>query len=297
MRTQRPRRPIAGRAGFSLTELLVVLAIGAMVVGTAVATFLKFASLPGREVERASRELYSVLRAAKVYAATFRVNTALAYGIEGTFMEGGQPQILYLRSYSLARAMDSDLANRVNSLLNLQGDPYYDRSGADTDDMFFLVSQTGGAFKKFPGDACVHESTFYNAAQGTFFDDEGFCQIELFSDEGELREILNQLDNGEILPDDAAAAIAEELIEPLNPKRFSNMTDEPLFYFPAHCFTPSGIVECGPGLERFQLLVGLTPEAQESLDLPPLNPLDPGEPSRTIELFRSTGRVKIARED
>jgi prepilin-type N-terminal cleavage/methylation domain-containing protein len=75
------RRKMRERHGMSLVELIVVLAIIAILAAIAIPTFSKLGFFSRNEVQSCARELYALLRAAKIYAATWRVDTALVYGI------------------------------------------------------------------------------------------------------------------------------------------------------------------------------------------------------------------------
>lgn len=73
-----PRKTTSSRLGFTLVEVLVVLAIVAILGALALPAARTFFQ---GEQERGARELYSLIRAARVYAATYRVNTAVVYDV------------------------------------------------------------------------------------------------------------------------------------------------------------------------------------------------------------------------
>ncbi len=65
-----------------MIELLVVIVIIGLMAGIAIPTFARFGFFSRNETQIAAAELYKLLNASKVYAATYRVNAGLAYGIE-----------------------------------------------------------------------------------------------------------------------------------------------------------------------------------------------------------------------
>ena len=67
-----------GAAGFSLVELIVVLAVIGILAGISIPVVRMFSQ---NDLQRGVRPLTSMLRAARVYAATFNVNTAVVYEI------------------------------------------------------------------------------------------------------------------------------------------------------------------------------------------------------------------------
>jgi prepilin-type N-terminal cleavage/methylation domain-containing protein len=66
-------------AGLTLVELLVVLSILAVMAAVAIPSFARMGYFSKNEVQNSSRELYAMLKAAKVYAATYRVSAGIAY--------------------------------------------------------------------------------------------------------------------------------------------------------------------------------------------------------------------------
>ncbi len=70
------------RAGFTLVEILVVLAIVAVVSAIAIPGLAKMGAFSRDEFKRATQEVNSVLRAAQLYATTYNVNTAVVYSMD-----------------------------------------------------------------------------------------------------------------------------------------------------------------------------------------------------------------------
>lgn len=67
-----------GAAGFSLVELIVVLAVIGILAGISIPVVRMFSQ---NDLQRGVRPLTSMLRAARVYASTYNVNTAVIYEI------------------------------------------------------------------------------------------------------------------------------------------------------------------------------------------------------------------------
>lgn len=70
------------RHGFTLVEVLAVLAIFAILAAIAVPGLVRLAVGSRDELQNTTRTLYAMLRAARVYAATHHVNTAVVYDLD-----------------------------------------------------------------------------------------------------------------------------------------------------------------------------------------------------------------------
>jgi len=66
----------------TLVELIVVLAIVAIITAIAVPGVARLGAFSNDEVPRAAREIFQMLRAARVYAATYNVDTAVVYTMD-----------------------------------------------------------------------------------------------------------------------------------------------------------------------------------------------------------------------
>jgi len=82
--------------GFTMTELLVVMSIIVILVAAAIPTFARLGVFSRGDMQNTARELYNLLTAARVYASTYRVNTAVAYDYAdmGDSVTGGAARAL-----------------------------------------------------------------------------------------------------------------------------------------------------------------------------------------------------------
>ncbi len=251
------------RDGYSLVELLVVMAIFAALVGLALPAINRAGGFLGDDPDLAARELYATLRAARVYAGTYRVDTAVVYGLRSGKLDGTGPDVLYIDSYGIARQLNPDEREAI-------GVP------RDNEGAFMMVQNREASFRKLPENSCIlsidnnYDPTVGIAADGTAR--EGFQFIELYTDGGFVPPIVTLPGGGDLFP--AHVFTAAGFMEPQSS--------------PVARFTINVAVspEASPD-ERYTILPG---DEDETGTVLPEGQLK--VPVR-IELFRTTGRVKM----
>ncbi|MBI2422499.1 MAG: prepilin-type N-terminal cleavage/methylation domain-containing protein [Candidatus Hydrogenedentes bacterium] len=68
--------------GLTLVELLVVMAVVSLLVSLSVAGVASFTSFASDALQRSTRDVFTVLKAARIYASTHSVNTAVVYTLD-----------------------------------------------------------------------------------------------------------------------------------------------------------------------------------------------------------------------
>jgi len=312
--------------GVTLVELLIVLGVIGLITAVVVPFAVNAGWFTSSKASFAAREYYTLLKAASVYAGTYNVETAVAYGtriVEDSEQLPENPNLRYVpvvESLVLARRLKREeiieLRERGHGLLV---DP--------SADYYVPIESVEGIFRPLPNQTCLLPDIFE-------IEPETVSDPLPVSKTGLL---------GVRLYDIADAAFLE-------PRYFRNpITDELLHLdysldgyvpdendpalpgsFPAHLFKPDGTLRVHPDLARQRLRVrtGVLPEAAYSdrfhtgEDAPPeqrdiyivfndlLRPrdvpiptyysTDPSDPIDTfadidseIELFVATGRIKV----
>ncbi|MCC6696301.1 MAG: prepilin-type N-terminal cleavage/methylation domain-containing protein [Candidatus Hydrogenedentes bacterium] len=287
--------------GYTLTELLIVIAIFALLTGVAIPTIARVGGFLSDDPDLAARELYSSLRGIKVHAATYNVDTAIVYGLEAVEDSVSGAPVRVISSYGIARRMNDAELKALEDQATDESTPQLLPADNIAAPAFVMVREREAIWRRMPAKACVL-SVLNNdnpspgvegliGATTTQSQQEGFTAITLY---------------------DSAEGVTGTYYTKIQPNpdallTFNSTTEQEVidFAFPAHIFKPSGIVEPQDSpVARFTLNVGPVPSAslEDRFAVAPgdINPAT-GNPDAAgvwkvpvrIELFRTTGRVKM----
>lgn len=251
-------RRYSREAGITLVEMLVVIGIIALIAGITVPTMARYGFMFGNRLQNASREVYSTLRAAQIYAASNRVDTAVAfmYRTDLDSQTGVERQIL--DGYAILRRITPQEIDVWSNVFTT----------AHNLDWMFVPLQTP-------------EGSFTRIEEGT--------------------SVLIDYDNPGTISMRGLEGVQVFAPEPNGVFRFITPTpgiDYPLDSLPnsfgAFIFSPGGVMVSTALPERFEVRMGLLPS--EEADLRHVDDANTEERFIQIELYKSTGRVKIAKK-
>ncbi len=320
--TRRPNR----RSGLTLVEVIVVAAIIILVIGVAVPGIVSLASLGRADFGNSARNLLGGLRAAKMYSATYRSITAVAYVYSEVydsvlFVPASSPPQPQPRPVLEGFALVRKVVDRQEALKLAQkwlsDEPSVSTSLDDIADYFlqgniyFTLQNQEGRFREFGRDAVILSLITNNVEMG----DAPVLSAALRDTVG--MSIISVIDpatwydaDGDDYPDPIPPNVALSNDDPFDPT-----------FFPAHVFTPTGPMRVGGASpERIVLEIGPSPalsdayrfgrELSATESSSPFNADENGEPLAQaelsagrrlldpilIELYQSTGRVNMASE-
>lgn len=243
--------------GFTLVELLVVMAILGLVAAVAVPAMMSMREkgLFGTDpLELASRELYTLLTAARIYATTYNVETAVAYAVASSEDSETGMITTVIDGMAMVRLLKRSELGSVCPDVQFEETPYVP------------VADREGVFRLFKDDACIlgdwdGSLQFDNSMTAVAILDDGECyRIE-------PRSLSSGMVNLNALWGDR---------------------------FPAHVFRPSGEVDSVSLRQRVILRLGYLPSADPDRRFGGQDYFPENEVSEEVWLYMATGRAKVA---
>lgn len=301
------------RAGFTLVEVLVVLAIVALVSAIAIPGLAKLGAFSRDEFKRATQETYSILRAAQLYATTYNVNTAVVYSMDNyspVEAATGIPEApaapvrdsftgQTVRQFEAVSIM-YQLPTSMPSLLNGNQNPL---KGC-----YVPIQGELGEFRPLPQDMSIllynpenlDVSDPMNPVYRAYYNDENASNLSASA-------AINNLWRLGIGAIDIAPGIPEALAPLELDSYLSNPANVVISKFPAHVFRPSGRLVASTDIERISLYIA--PASDRPLEDRLVQPEVPsllytGSDGvvrsnlryKEIHVFKSTGRIAVPQD-
>lgn len=250
--------------GFTLVELLVVMAILGLVAAVAVPAMMSMREkgLFGTDpLELASRELYTLLTAARIYATTYNVETAVAYAVASSENSETGRITTVIDGMAMVRLLKrSELGSVCENTI--------------PEGSYVPVADREGVFRLFKDDACILEDAL-RLESGDWAtagrSDTGMAAVTIW-DDGECYRIEpRSLSSGMV-----------------------NLNDLWGSQFPAHVFRPSGEVDSVSLRQRVILRLGYLPSADPDRRFGGQDYFPENEVSEEVWLYTATGRAKVA---
>ncbi len=242
------RARLRGSRGLSLVELLVVLGIIGLISAIIVPLAIRNGWFTSSKAAFAAREYFTLLKAAGVYAGTYNVETALAYG--GRYVEDSETdvQMPVIDTLILARRLKRE------EIIRLREQGHLLLTSPD-EDYYAAVAGVEGIFRPLPNQTCLLSDVFsveqetFNS-QTSWVSSKGLRGIRIY-DVDEQAFVEPRFQNGVMLD----YALDGFVYDEDNPDAFPPS-------FPAHVFKADGTIEVSSNFarQRFRVRAGVLPD-------------------------------------
>jgi hypothetical protein len=214
-------------AGLTLVELLVVLGMIGVISAVVVPIAIRNGWSTASKTAFAARELFTILKAARVYASTYNVETAVAYG--GVLVEDSELK----RDPSINRIVP--VADSVVLARRLKREELiFYGLGANNTDIFVPLRSEEGVYRKLPKEMVVLPDLFETTGAAPIESTRGLEPVRVYDVDG---GVYFQPRADYALPGAAPSS------------------------FPAHRFLADGSMRAPEGVQRFRFRVGARPDA------------------------------------
>ncbi|MCX5769429.1 MAG: prepilin-type N-terminal cleavage/methylation domain-containing protein [Candidatus Hydrogenedentes bacterium] len=222
--------------GLTMVELLVVVAIIAIMAGIAIPSFARMGLLWRNDLQASARELYTLLRAARIYATTYNVETAVVYT---TYRPEGSTAN-NLRAAAMMYGYESKDKGFVFRPVSYQDQGSFRFLPGDTALLYNqVVTQNGQPKLVIPG---CEDVRVYFPASDSYENDTFYAHI--FEPSGRLRAGGSQKEFYSFrIGYTADASVDEQLIDPAVPSDPYNPDDRNIRKIDINLYRATGRVE------------------------------------------------------